>query len=156
MPKPKKERKNDKQGQAGEVDKSGRIYRPPAWAYRYLSACLDIEIKPTISGRCEAAGISRQTFYDARRDERFVRWLNAELSREMAADHREVRSSLLRLCVQGNLEAIKLWHQLDGDFIPTERRILDGDLSGVPDRTLDEVYRILETGRQEGKGAKIN
>ena len=56
----------------------------------------------------------------------------------------------------GNIEAIKLWHQLYGDFIPTERRIVDGDLGNVDNKTLDQIYRLLEAGGPEGKGAKVH
>jgi len=138
------------------LNKTEQVYQPPAWAFRYLGACLDWDIKQTKSERCKAARIGRTTLYLAEQDERFVQWLNDRLTRVIASEHREVRTALLRLCIGGHLEAIKLWHQLYGDFIPTERRIFDGDLSGVPDKTLDEIYRLLETGRPEGKGAKVN
>lgn len=140
-------------------DKSGQKYLPPAWAWRYLNACLDIEIAPVVSKRCEAAKVSRNTYYAARKDPDFVNWLNGQLSINFAEEHREVRTSLLKQCIKGDLQAIQLWHQLYGDFIPTERKIVDGDLSKFSDEKLAQLARVLEQFSDEGSegtGPKIH
>lgn len=138
------------------TNKPEPIYQPPAWGFRYLAACIDWELRQTKSARCKAAKIGRTTLYEAEQDDRFVRWLDDHLGRMVTTEHREVKTSLLRLCMRGDLEAIKLWHQLYGDYIPTERRIVDGALGNIDDKALDQISRILEAGSAEGKGQKIH
>jgi hypothetical protein len=137
-------------------DKSQQNYIPPVWAWRYLAACLDVEIVPTISKRCEVAKVSRDTYYRGRKDQQFVRWLNEQLSENFAEEHREVRTSLLKQCIKGDLQAIQLWHQLYGEFIPTERQILETkDLSSLSNRQLAGSREDLENG-SEGTGQKVH
>lgn len=137
-------------------DKTGQNWRPPDWGYRYLAACLDWDLKATISARCEAAGISRQTFYQAQQDEQFVNWLNDRFNRTIQSEHREVRTALLKTCMRGDLAAIQLWHQLYGDFIPTERQILEtGDLSTISDEKLADLARVLAESGSKGTGPKV-
>ena len=131
-------------------------YKPPEWAERYIRAALDWEIKPTISARCESIGIDRGTFYHQMGDPRFVEWFEAAMCRAVESEQREVRSALLRNCVKGDLEAIKLWHQLYGHYIPTERRIVDGDLASLSDRQLMELAKGLAAGDPEGTSQKVN
>lgn len=137
-------------------DNGERKYIPPDWAYRYLSACLDWEIKATISARCAAAKMSRTTLYEALNDNRFVQWLDDRLSQIVKSEHREVKTSLLKLCMKGDLEAIRLWHQLYGDFIPTERKIVDGDVSRLSDQKLLELARGLAESSTPGTGQKVH
>lgn len=140
-----------------ERNRSGQKYEPPPWAWRYLSACLDVEVTPTISKRCEVAKISRDSYYRARKDKDFVRWMNEQLSENFAEEHREVRSSLLKQCMKGDLQAIQLWHQLYGDFVPTERKILEtGDLSTLSDQQLAELARGLAEGGSQGTRPKVH
>lgn len=142
---------------SGAGHKSEQNFSPPQWAPRYVMASLDAEVKATISARCEATGISRTTFYEHLADSRFVTWLNDELTKAVGVEGREVRTALLRECMKGDLEAIKLWHQLYGDFIPTERRIIeDGDLSGLSNEQLFEIARGLASEGPQGTGPKVH
>jgi hypothetical protein len=75
----------------------------------------------------------------------------------------DVRQSLFKQCVLGNIDAIKLWYQLYGKFIPTDRTIFDRggqnrsefieDVSKLTDGELREIYVILE---RSAKREKVN
>lgn len=149
------------------ANKDGQKWEPPEWGWRYIAAMLDPEVKPTISARCHAIGISRSSFYEAQGSAQFVQWLEAQLMQVVGTEHQEVRTALVRKCVTGDLEAIRLWHELYGNYIPTERRIVDANVEEGPKEgpnkvrrvgtaTLEAVYRLLETGDSEGTGPKVN
>lgn len=137
-------------------DKGEQKYQPPAWAFRYLAACLDWDIKATVSARCKAANVSRTTYYEVVCDENFVNWLNDRFERTIHSEHREVRTALLKRCIAGDLAAIELWHQLYADFIPTQRNIVDSDLSGLSNEQLAEIARGLAEGTPQGTRPKVH
>jgi hypothetical protein len=126
------------------ANKSEQTYEPPDWAWRYLASLLDWEIKPTISARCEHAGVSRPTFYEYSARPEFVKWLDDHCEKIIRSEHREVRTALLRKCLTGDLEAIKLWHELYAEFIPTRRQIVS-DERELSDRTDGELIEIART-----------
>lgn len=136
------------------VDNSEQTYRPPSWGWRIVRAHLDVTVKPTITDRCKDADISRSTFYSELEKPEFVRWFNRMLMEAVISDSSDVRQSHLRLCLNGNLEAIKLWYERYGDFIPSQRHILDADvgIESISESKLLSITRILEGESQEGMG----
>ena len=140
------------------ADKSTQKYAPPEWAWKYLAAMVDWELKPTISARCEQAGVPRKTFYDHCMRPEFVTWLNEHVERIVLSEAREVRTALLRKCLTGDLEAIKLWHELYAEFIPTRRQIVsdERELSDRTDGELIEIARTLAAANPHGTGPKIH
>lgn len=138
------------------VDKSKRTWYPPKWAHAYVSVCLDPEIAPVKSKRCEVVGIERSTLWNAEKDPRFVAWFDAKMKSVIAGESRDVRTALLRQCLGGNLEAIKLYHELYERYIPTERKIFEGDIDGLSNQQLAELASGLAKDDPQGAGEKIH
>lgn len=53
-------------------------FKPTENMIKFLRAKLDVEVSPTITAECEAAGIDRGTYYRWIEDARFVEWFNKE------------------------------------------------------------------------------
>lgn len=53
-------------------------FKPTEKMVAYLRAKIDLDVKPTITAECEAAGIDRGTYYKWLDDKRFVDWFNKE------------------------------------------------------------------------------
>src|SRR5688572_15072903 len=134
MAKPKPQKPNETQ----------RRYSPPAWGYKYVLAVLDPEIRPTKTARCEAIGIDRTTLWTAEKDAQFVEWFQQQILLQMHDAH-EVRTALVRKCLSGDVEAIRLYLEKYGNYVPTTRTILDGlgDPSQLSDKQLADIAGIL-------------
>ena len=147
-------------GAQPDTDNSRHMYRPPEWAWRLVGAYLDVEIKPTVSARCKSAGINRDTFYENCRKPEFVGWLNRVLSEAVSSDTSDVRQAHLKECLKGSLEAIKLWYERYGDFVPTQRQIIEGDIEvdagEISNSGLDQIARILAAESKKGTGSKVH
>ena len=135
-----------------------QTYLAPDWAWRYVLSVLDVEVKPTITARCEQVGIDRHTFYDATKNPDFVVWLNNTLERLILGEGPEIRSALRRKCLSGDIEAIKLWHELYGKYVPTTRQIVkdEREISELGNAELSEIARILARHDPKGTGETIN
>ncbi len=138
------------------VDKTPQGFRPPGWAWNLLRAYLDPTVNPTVSDRCRHAGIDRKTFYARLKRPEFVEWFKRMLQEGLLSEMSDVRQAHFRECLKGNLEAIRLWYERYGEFVPTERHIFDGDLSRLPDAVLDEIQRLVEAGAAPRKGPAVN
>lgn len=101
-----KGRKGDKTGQKPSV------FNPPKWGWAYIGSCVDLEVKPCISARCDATGISRNTFYKWYRKPEFVVWVNAQVRSLAAYEAAQVRSFLVHRAMRGDLRAIELYLRL--------------------------------------------
>lgn len=124
-------------------------YKAPAWAERYVALSLDWEIKPTISARCEILGIERSTFYRALRKPEFVAWLQHQSTNAIAGEKREIRLALLRKCLTGDIEAIRLWHELYEQYIPATRPTQPGtgeNLENADDARLADIAVRFASG----------
>ena len=108
-----------------EPDKSVQIYKPPNWAWRLLRAFLDPHIKPTITTRCKDANVARATFYEALKQDQFVRWFKQMLTEAVVSDMEEVKLAHLKLCMGGDLDAIRLWYEHYGQYVHTTRVLTD-------------------------------
>ena len=89
----------------------------------------------------------------------FVAWYNDQMSRAVLDEHREIRMALIRKCVAGDLDAIKFWHEIYGEYIPTQRQILDRqgerDITELTNGELSEIARILAATGAKGTGPSI-
>lgn len=141
---------------AAASDEMRRSYRPPAWAWRLVRAFLDPDVKPTIQARCDDAGVHKMTFYRHLRKPEFVTWFKGLLQEGLLSEMSDVRQAHLRLCLEGDLEAIRLWYERYGEFVPTSRHIIDGDLSELSDGALEQIERILAAGGAQGKGPTVH
>jgi hypothetical protein len=135
-------------------DKSQQIYRPPAWGWRLVHAFLDPEVKPTVLARCEEAKVNRASYYRKLRDFQFVSWFSGLLAQGALTEAGDVRQALFKQCLLGSIEAIRLWYQVYGKFIPTDKTIFDrggrsqgdliDDVTKLTDEELRTIYEILE------------
>ena len=148
------EKKQDPTSVTGSV----QPYEPPDWAWHYVLAVLDVEVKPTISERCAVAGVRRNSYYDAVKDPRFVTWINDAIERVVIAEGPEVRAALRRKCLAGDIEAIKFWYEIYGKYIPTSRSIVkdERDLTELTDAELAKIARVLAYSGTEGTGEKVH
>ena len=124
-----------------------RAYHPPAWGHRLVEAYLDVEVKPTITARCAYAGIDRGTFYRHIRSEPFVEWLTGQLQKQFTSEFFDVRQAHLKACMSGNLDAIKLWYEMAGQYLPTTKIVHENEdsLEGLSDRECLEIgMRLLD------------
>ena len=76
-----------------------------------MRAYLDPHIKPTISARCKDSEISRTTFYKEMRKPQFSSWFRSMLAEAVLSDSPDVRLAHLKLCLDGDLQAIRLWYE---------------------------------------------
>ena len=130
-------------------------YHPPAKGWSLLRAFLDPTVKPTITERCEVAGIRKDTFYRWTANAQFSAWFRGMLQEGIISEMSDVRMAHFRMCLKENLDAIKLWYERYGDFVPTQKHIIDQkqlSLSVLADADLDEITGILERTRQLGEG----
>jgi hypothetical protein len=137
---------------------SQQDWLPPKWAWAYVRSCLDVDVAPRDAARAKAAGIDRTTLWKALKDPRFVAWSEEQIQKQLSSEHREVRRALLKKCVSGDTDSIRLWHELYGDYIPTSRQIVDGNINfdKVGDRELSEIARILTRGDSKDTGTQIH
>ena len=80
--------------------------------------------------------------YEARKDERFVKWFKAALQDALAGQTLQVRIAHLRLCLGGDLDAILSWYAHHGvvDSGPSQ-----SSLSGrLDERQTIEIRRLLK------------
>ncbi len=84
-------------------------FRPPAWGQRYAAAIVDPNVRPREEDRCTAAEVNRVTVWRAKRDPRFVAWLEGEVMRISAVELATIRSAISRLAIGGSLEAATVW-----------------------------------------------
>lgn len=155
------------EGQKAETDyvrkpkADERIYEPPDWALRYAAAWVDPAVKPREQDRCKAAGVSTVTVWRAKRDSRFVTWLETEVRRISSLEQGAIRRAILKMANDGNLEAALAWldrfERLVADPRPRALRLTaEGadDIEGLLRRSLaieDEIMRRLgELEEQDG------
>lgn len=132
----------------------------PKWKRDYLEACLDPEIKPTITARCESIGIDRTTYYRWIERPAFVAWFKEQMeavSADIAPEHALVRRALLRKCLSGDMEAIKHWNEFYGAFIPSHRVVVESEQVGsLSDEQLDQLAAILTSNGSPGKTPTVH
>ena len=119
-------------------------YRPPSWAWSLAQAFLSMDVEATVDIRCRHAGIHKSTFYRQLHKPEFVAWFKGILRDGVFTESADVRQSLVRLCLDGDLDAIRLWYELFGQFVPTTRSITDHDIRELSNEALDAIERILE------------
>ena len=149
---PKKTQKSKR----SKVEKGGGKYKPPEWAWNLLQAFLDPEIKPTVTARCAEANVPQSTFYKALKREDFLHWFRTSLRDWVLSEISDVRQAHLKLCLTGNLEAIKLWYEHYDRFVPTQRVLTGADFDVLSDEALDEIDRILREAKQKGKSTTVH
>jgi len=135
---------------ARPVNESLRKWTPPAWAWKYVSACLDPAVKPTKTARCAEIGISRVALWKQERREEFVTWIAEQIQAKLGMDRAEVRTSLVRACIFGQgeqqLEAIRLYFELFGTGAQRPPIVVeDGkdDLEYLNEREISDITSIL-------------
>ncbi|MGH9339085.1 MAG: phBC6A51 family helix-turn-helix protein [Acidobacteriota bacterium] len=138
-----------------KANKKPQKLEPNAWAWRLLRAYLDPDVKASVTARCEAAKVDRKTFYRALKNPKFVAWFRHMLQESVISDMSDVRQSHLKLCLDGNLEAIKLWYEKYGDFVPSQRLITE-DLSHLSDRELSKIQELLDGAGPAGESTQIH
>ena len=84
-------------------------FRPSDSQWRYLLACIDPEVAPTVTARAQAAGIDRGTFYRWYAQPGFEDWLNDQMERWHQRALAEVYVHLRRAVARGDVAAIRLY-----------------------------------------------
>ena len=128
-----------------------QIYQPPEWAYRLLESFKDIEVPPTVAARCRYADIERSTYYRNLRDEEFCKWLHSQLQKHFSSEFHDVQQAHFKECVKGNLEAIKLWYEVAGAYLPTTKVVHEKEEYGdsvTDEQFIDIGVRMIEHNKR--------
>jgi hypothetical protein len=132
-----------------------QIWLPPKWGWDLVRAFVAIDVEATTTARCEEAGICRKTYYAALKDKQFVAWFRQALNEAFIAELSEVKRAHLKLIAKGDLDAIRLWYEKYGEFIPTQR-FLTPDLSKADDSQLAELERFLAQIGENGEAPAVH
>ncbi len=125
-------------------DRKRQKYRRPAWFWPMVQVWLDAGITPSVTKRCEAAGISRSCWYDAVADERFVVDFEGVLERITVQEETEVRTGIRRAIARGDVEAMRLWLQyFERRVRPLPRKKREGKAGEPTGEQADEMEGLL-------------
>ena len=92
------------------------VFQPTERQAAYRLACLDPSIRPTISARATAAGVSRQRVHIWLLNPDFRAWLSTE--RRLAFEHRiaDVKEKAVEMALRGSAEHIRIVLELAGEL----------------------------------------
>lgn len=114
------------------------------------------EDRRTKEAKCDEVGITPKTLCEWQKNPEFIKYKNTQLDLYTNAQLDEVWKAHLRVIKMGNVEAIKLYHQLKGNFVEKSKvqSEITGDLKveNVPnydfykELTPGEIKAINEAG----------
>lgn len=87
----------------------------------------DPEERRSISEICDVLGISRQTYYNWVKDEKFITEVSNLVDRFTDAELGSVWKALLDKCKSGDLGAISMFFEMKGKY--TKEREVDGNIN---------------------------
>lgn len=74
------------------------------------------EFDGTITELCAQVGVPRRTFYNWRDDPEFCKYLDTMIDKYTDGELAAVWKALIRKCLGGNVQAIRLYFELKGKF----------------------------------------
>ncbi len=83
---------------------------------RMADALTNISYNETLDGICERFLISKETLYNWLSEENFRRYMDLILNGKTFSAMNSVWKSLLKQCDEGNIQAIKLYFELNGKY----------------------------------------
>lgn len=105
------------------LEKSLAKWAPPAWGRRMAETFFTHDSGTTLRKRCEAAGITMETWWGALQDERFVEWFNGNCERFIRGHLGAMGLELLKRAMDGDKTAdVKLFlERWDPSYTPTQK-----------------------------------
>ena len=99
------------------------------------------EFEGSITDLCNKIGVARSTFYRWRDDPDFCRYIDTMIDKYTDGELAAVWKALIRKCLEGNVQAIRLYFELKGKFGQT------GSVRELPDDPLSQsVFGEVENG----------
>ena len=91
--------------------------------------------------KCADVGVTRKTLWEWEQNPEFIKYKNAQLDKYTDAQLDEVWKAHLRAIKTGSVEAIKLYHQLKGNFVEKSKTELTGANGGpIETKTNDDQF----------------
>lgn len=89
------------------------------------------EFNGSITDLCQRLNVARSTFYRWRDDPTFCYCLDAEIDKYTDGELAAVWKSLIRKCLEGNVQALRLFFELKGKFDQNNQQ--DGGVQIIDD-----------------------
>lgn len=97
-------------------------WQPNSKQIKMVDLLINPDDRRTKEAKCEEVGITPKTLCEWQRNPEFIKYKNAQLEKYTDAQLDEVWKAHFRAIKTGSVEAIKLYHQLKGNFVEKSKQ----------------------------------
>ncbi len=94
--------------------KSVSVWTPRPELIKMAQLLINPDDRRSKAEKIKAAGLTEQVFYRWMKDERYIKYLNAQIDKYTDSELSEVWKALLRQCKIGNISAIRTFFDMKG------------------------------------------
>lgn len=131
--------------------KKSQDWQPNSKQIKMVDLLINPDDRRTKEAKCEEVGITPKTLCEWQRNPDFIKYKNAQLDKYTDAQLDEVWKSHLRVIKMGNVEAIKLYHQLKGNFVEKSKQEISTP-TGIQVETKQSDDQFFANLRAQCKG----
>lgn len=131
-----------------ETEQNLTVFKPTQKMLNTLRCALDPEIKPTITALCEAAKVTRETYYTWQNNELFCEWWSTEWDKAMKGS--QIGSFLDKVAIMKSTTDYRYWEGMQMKYrgfmrkesVETKSTNLNVDLTKLSD---EEIGKLADT-----------
>jgi hypothetical protein len=112
---------------------NGTDREPTARQKKVAEMLINPEFQGSITDLCNEANVPRRTFYNWRDDPVFCNYLDGLIDKYTDSELAGVWKALIKQCLSGNVQAIRLFFELKGKFSQQQSK-----------EETSELYKVLE------------